>query len=82
MSVSFPDIHIYKKADRNPVIANGGYIVAEFLDSTANRRTDEWGGSKENRVRFLIETLKVMQEVFGRNVGLKISPTGGYNDVG
>ncbi|KAG6836940.1 hypothetical protein H0H93_000830 [Arthromyces matolae] len=59
-----------------------GYIVHQFLDNTANRRTDKWGGSVENRARFGLETLKVLIEVFGENVALKVSPAGGYNDVG
>ncbi|KAH9477118.1 NADP-dependent oxidoreductase lnbE [Psilocybe cubensis] len=59
-----------------------GYIVQQFLDSTANLRTDQWGGSIENRSRFGLEVLKVMVEVFGENVSLKLSPCGGYNDVG
>ncbi|KAJ7812640.1 flavoprotein NADH-dependent oxidoreductase [Mycena olivaceomarginata] len=59
-----------------------GYLVHQFLDSTSNRRTDKWGGSPENRARFAIETLKVLREVWGPDVGLKLSPTGGANDVG
>jgi len=59
-----------------------GYLPTQFLDSTANLRTDEWGGSIENRARFGLEVLKVMKEVFGPNVSLKVSPCGGYNDVG
>ncbi|KAG6836939.1 hypothetical protein H0H93_000829 [Arthromyces matolae] len=59
-----------------------GYIVHQFLDNTANKRTDKWGGSVENRARFGLETLKVLIEVFGENVALKVSPAGGYNDMG
>ncbi|KAF5379167.1 hypothetical protein D9615_006005 [Tricholomella constricta] len=59
-----------------------GYLVNQFLDSTANKRTDQWGGSIENRARFGLEVLKVMIEVFGENVALKVNPAGGYNDVG
>jgi len=59
-----------------------GYIVTQFLDSTSNHRTDQWGGSVENRSRFGLEVLKVMKEVFGRNIAVKLSPAGGYNDVG
>ena len=35
------------------VLASGGYLINQFLSPEANRRTDEWGGSLENRVRFL-----------------------------
>ncbi|KAJ7491282.1 hypothetical protein FB451DRAFT_637246 [Mycena latifolia] len=59
-----------------------GYIVAQFLDSTANKRTDKWGGSPENRARFALETLKALVEVWGPDVSIKLSPAGGYNDVG
>ncbi|PPQ80754.1 hypothetical protein CVT26_006965 [Gymnopilus dilepis] len=59
-----------------------GYLVTQFLDTTCNYRTDEWGGSKENRSRFGLEVLKVLKEVFGNNVAVKLSPAGGYNDVG
>jgi len=59
-----------------------GYIVTQFLDNTANHRTDQWGGSVENRSRFGLEVLKAVKEVFGRNISIKLSPAGGYNDVG
>ncbi|KAG6901761.1 hypothetical protein C0995_008236 [Termitomyces sp. Mi166 len=59
-----------------------GYLVNQFLDSSANKRTDQWGGSIENRARFGLEVLKVLVEVFGGNVSLKVNPAGGYNDVG
>jgi len=62
--------------------AANGYIIAQFLDSTSNKRTDEWGGSIENRARFGLETLKVLKEVYGNNVGIKLNPCGGYNDMG
>jgi len=53
------------------------------LDSSANKRTDEWGGSIENRSRFGLEILKAVTEVFGPGrVGVKLTPAGGYNDVG
>lgn len=59
-----------------------GYIIHQFLDSSSNKRTDEWGGSKENRARFALELIKALIEVFGKNVAVKISPVGGYNDMG
>ena len=59
-----------------------GYLVTQFLDNNANHRTDQWGGSVENRSRFGLEVLKAVKEVFGRNVSIKLSPAGGYNDVG
>ncbi|KAJ7718637.1 hypothetical protein B0H16DRAFT_421664 [Mycena metata] len=59
-----------------------GYLVHQFLDSTSNQRTDKWGGSPENRARFALETLKVLIEVWGADVAIKLSPAGGYNDMG
>ena len=59
-----------------------GYLITQFLDSTANQRTDKWGGSPENRSRFGLEVLKALTEVYGPDVGVKLSPAGGYNDVG
>ncbi|KAK0205605.1 hypothetical protein DFS33DRAFT_1329594 [Desarmillaria ectypa] len=60
-----------------------GYLVHQFLDSTSNHRTDEWGGSVQNRVRFALEVVKTALEVWGaERVGIKFNPAGGYNDVG
>jgi len=59
-----------------------GYLVHQFLDSTSNKRTDQWGGSVVNRARFGLEVVKAAMEVFGENVSIKVSPGGGYNDMG
>ncbi|KAJ3549834.1 hypothetical protein NMY22_g729 [Coprinellus aureogranulatus] len=59
-----------------------GYLIQQFLDSGSNKRTDKWGGSVENRSRFGLEVLKALISVYGNNVGIKLSPCGGYNDVG
>ncbi|KAJ7239021.1 FMN-linked oxidoreductase [Mycena haematopus] len=59
-----------------------GYLVHEFLDSTSNQRTDKWGGSVENRSRFGLEVLRTLIGVFGPDVAVKLSPAGGYNDMG
>ncbi|KAF8958011.1 flavoprotein NADH-dependent oxidoreductase [Flammula alnicola] len=73
-----------KKAGFDGVELHGanGYLVTQFLDNTSNHRTDQWGGSVENRSRFGLEVLKVLVDVFGRDVAIKLSPAGGYNDVG
>ncbi|KAF9037910.1 hypothetical protein BDP27DRAFT_1347943 [Rhodocollybia butyracea] len=61
----------------------GGYLIQQFLDSTANKRTDSWGGSIPNRARFGLQTLERLIKVFGGDrVGVKLSPSGGFNDVG
>ncbi|KAJ7200112.1 hypothetical protein GGX14DRAFT_572228 [Mycena pura] len=59
-----------------------GYLVHQFLDSASNHRIDKWGGSPENRARFALEVLKVLKEVWGANVAMKVTPAGGSNDVG
>ena len=59
-----------------------GYLIAQFLDNTSNHRTDEWGGSVENRARFGLAVIKALKEVYGDNIGLKVTPCGGYNDMG
>lgn len=65
------------------VHAANGYLIVQFLDRGVNDRTDEWGGSVENRCRFAREVLKTVVDVWGaERVGVKISPVGGYNDVG
>lgn len=64
------------------VHAANGYLIHQFLDSTSNQRTDQWGGSVENRARFGLEVLKVLIEAFGPDVAVKLSPAGGYNDMG
>ena len=58
-----------------------GYFITQFLDSTANQHTEKWGGSSENPSQFGLEVLKALTEVYGPDVGIKLSPTGGYKDV-
>lgn len=42
-----------------------GYLIHEFLSPKFNKRTDEYGGSAENRIRFLLETLEQVRELVG-----------------
>ncbi|KAF7288948.1 Oxidored-FMN domain-containing protein [Mycena indigotica] len=58
-----------------------GYIVHQFLDNTANKRTDAYGGSPANRSRFALEVIAALQQVFAGDVAIKLSPTSGLNDV-
>lgn len=51
------------------------YLFPEFLSSETNKRTDSYGGSPENRSRFVLELLEAVISVWGKGrVGLKISP--------
>ncbi len=65
------------------VHAANGYLIDQFLQSKTNHRTDEYGGSVENRLRFLEEVVTAVTEVFPANrVGVRLSPNGVYNDMG
>jgi N-ethylmaleimide reductase len=62
--------------------AANGYLIDQFLRTGSNRRTDEYGGTASNRVRFLAETVERVLEVWDSGqVGVRISPTGGFNDM-
>lgn len=54
-----------------------GYLLTEFLSPLSNRRTDKYGGSFENRIRFLVETIKAVRAVIpkGMPLFLRISAT-------
>lgn len=53
-----------------------GYLICEFLSTELNRRTDRWGGSLENRARFLFAILDGIRARCGAdfNVGVRLSP--------
>jgi N-ethylmaleimide reductase len=60
-----------------------GYLLNQFLDSKTNLRRDEYGGSLENKYRFLGEVLAAVLEVWPRHrVGVRLSPNGVFNDMG
>lgn len=62
--------------------AASGYLPEQFLSSGTNQRTDRYGGSLENRARFIVEVLEAMIEEAGSDrVGIKISPEMGFNSV-
>lgn len=59
-----------------------GYLPDQFLRDGVNRRTDQWGGSIENRARFHIEATKALIDVYGPDrVGIRLSPSGVFNDM-
>ena len=63
--------------------AASGYLIDQFLQSKTNHRTDQYGGSIENRYRFLKEIVEAIQQVFPDNrIGVKLSPNGNFNDMG
>ncbi len=62
--------------------AASGYLPEQFLSSETNRRTDRYGGSLENRARFILDVLTAMAAEAGSDrVGIKISPEMNFNDV-
>jgi len=81
----------YKKGAENAKIAGfdgvevhgaNGYLIDQFLQDGSNKRNDNYGGSIENRCRFLFEVLDEVIKVWGHNrVGVRLSPYGTFNDV-
>lgn len=54
-----------------------GYLVDQFLRDSTNLREDEYGGSVENRTRFMREVLEALVDVWGADrVGIRLSPNG------
>ncbi|TMW68962.1 hypothetical protein Poli38472_001118 [Pythium oligandrum] len=65
------------------VHASGGYLVDQFLQANTNKRTDQYGGSFENRARFLFQILDAVKTVWPANhIGVRISPNGAYGQMG
>ncbi|MES2664230.1 MAG: alkene reductase [Pseudomonadota bacterium] len=61
--------------------AANGYLIDQFLRDGSNKRTDQYGGSIENRARFLLEVTKAVVESWKpERVGLRLSPTSNFND--
>jgi N-ethylmaleimide reductase len=59
-----------------------GYLAHQFLGTNTNLRTDQYGGSQENRARFLFETLDALSAAIGsEKVGVKLSPSVPFNDM-
>lgn len=60
-----------------------GYLPDQFLQSKSNQRTDEYGGTIENRYRFLGEIVDAVTRVFPANrVGVRLAPNGVFNGMG
>jgi len=83
----------YRRAARNAIDAGfdgiqihaaNGYLLDQFLRDSDNKRTDQYGGSIENRIRLLLEVVKTISEEIGADrVGVRLSPNGasqGTND--
>lgn len=60
--------------------AANGYLIDQFLNTASNTRTDRWGGSIENRIRFAVEVAKAAATAIdAEHIGMRISPYGVLN---
>ena len=81
----------YRKAARNALDAGfdgvelhgaNGYLIHQFLCDGSNHRTDEYGGSVSNRLRFAIEVVEaVISEIGAKRTAIRLSPVSPANDV-
>ncbi|CAL5043835.1 unnamed protein product [Urochloa decumbens] len=80
----------FRRAARNAIEAGfdgveihgaHGYLLEQFMKDSANDRTDEYGGSLENRCRFVVEVIDaIVNEVGAYRVGIRLSPFLDYKD--
>lgn len=62
--------------------AANGYLIDQFLQDNSNHRTDQYGGSIENRARLLLEVVAALVSVWGDGrVAVRIGPAGKWNDM-
>jgi len=83
--------HEFVRAAKNAITAGfdgveihgaNGYLVDQFINTASNKRTDEYGGSIENRSRFAIETAQQVAAAIGpEKTGIRLSPNGAFNGM-
>ncbi|KAH8911620.1 FMN-linked oxidoreductase [Coniochaeta sp. PMI_546] len=84
-------IHDFAMAAKNAIDAGfdgvevhggNGYLIDQFIQDVSNKRNDEYGGSVENRSRFVIDVLNAVVSTIGpERVGLRLSPWSLYNGM-
>ncbi|OSX62193.1 hypothetical protein POSPLADRAFT_1143343 [Postia placenta MAD-698-R-SB12] len=94
--LTIPEIHeyvqLYTAAATNAIRAGfdgvelhgaNGYLIDQFLQDVSNKRTDEYGGSVENRCRFALEIIDSVVKAIGVNkVAIRLSPWSTFQDMG
>ncbi|KAF5352977.1 hypothetical protein D9758_007912 [Tetrapyrgos nigripes] len=86
-------VELYAKAASNAVHKAGfdgveihganGYLLDQFLQDVSNHRTDEYGGSVENRARFTLEVVDAVAKAVGpRKTGIRLSPWNTFQEMG
>ncbi|BAJ03718.1 alkene reductase [Shewanella violacea] len=59
-----------------------GYLIDQFLRTNSNKRTDDYGGSRENRIRFLMEVVSAVSNRIGADkVGVRLAPFVTFKDM-
>ncbi|WP_255770566.1 alkene reductase [Pseudarthrobacter sulfonivorans] len=84
-------VQAYGTAARNAVRAGfdgvelhaaNGYLIDQFLNDASNQRTDHYGGSYENRMRFLLEVItEVARSLPAERIGVRLSPSSDWMDA-
>ena len=85
-------VHTFQAAARNAVETAGfdgveihaanGYLLDQFLKNGTNQRTDDYGGSIENRARLMLEIVRAVTDAIGGGrTGIRLSPVTPANDV-
>lgn len=85
-------VEAYRKGAENAQLAGfdgvevhgaNGYLLDQFLQDKTNHRTDEYGGSVENRARLMLEVADAVISVWGADrVGMHLAPRGDAHDMG
>lgn len=84
-------VEAYRQAARNALQAGfdgveihaaNGYLIDQFLRDGTNKRTDQYGGSIQNRARFLFDVTEAVIGIVGNDrTGIRLSPMSGFNDI-